>query len=99
MIKNTHIFQCYPTRLSRHGTLLTSEGKIHIKQGKYAKQYGIPIDPKCKCSTCTHYDRAYLHHLVKAYEPLFMQLAAQHNIQYMNDLMKGIRQDIMDDKI
>jgi tRNA-guanine family transglycosylase len=48
---------------------------------------------------CQHYDRAYIWHLFKANESLAATLAAQHNIHYMNDLMKDIRQDIMGDKI
>jgi tRNA-guanine family transglycosylase len=48
---------------------------------------------------CQHYDRVYTWHLFKANESLAVTLAAQHNIHYMNDLMKDIRQDIMDDKI
>lgn len=90
---------CYPTRVARHGTLLSREGRINIKSGKYSKQYGIPIDQECQCSTCQRYDRAYLWHLYKAKEPLFMQLAGIHNIQYMNDLMAKQRQDILDGKI
>lgn len=90
---------CYPTRVARHGTLLSREGRINIKSGKYAKQYGIPIDQECQCSTCQRYDRAYVWHLFKAKEPLFMQLAGIHNIQYMNDLMAKQRQDILDGKI
>lgn len=57
---------CYPTRLSRHGTLLSREGKVHIKSGKYSRQFGVPIDSECGCSTCQNYDRAYLWHLYKA---------------------------------
>jgi len=57
---------CYPTRLSRHGTLLSREGKVHIKSGKYSRQFGVPIDSECGCSTCRNYDRAYLWHLFKA---------------------------------
>ena len=57
---------CYPTRLARHGTLLTRGGKVHIKSGRYSRQYGVPIDPECECSTCRRYDRAYLWHLFKA---------------------------------
>uniref|UniRef100_A0A7S2SGE4 tRNA-guanine(15) transglycosylase-like domain-containing protein n=1 Tax=Eucampia antarctica TaxID=49252 RepID=A0A7S2SGE4_9STRA len=90
---------CYPTRLGRHGTLLTRNGKIHIKSSKHSKSYGVPIDSECKCSTCTHYDRSYLWHLFKAKEPLLTQLATVHNIQYMNDLMAKQRQDILDGKI
>ncbi|KAL7525830.1 hypothetical protein ACHAXR_001179, partial [Thalassiosira sp. AJA248-18] len=47
---------CYPTRLARHGTLLSREGKVHIKSGRYSRQYGVPIDPECRCSTCQQYD-------------------------------------------
>ncbi len=90
---------CYPTRLSRHGTLLSREGKIHIKSGKYKRQYGIPIDPECTCSTCQQYDRSYLWHLYKAKEPVFMTLATIHNLQYMNDLMARQRQLILENKI
>lgn len=90
---------CYPTRLSRHGTLLSREGKVHIKSGKHSKSYGVPIDSECSCPTCQHYDRAYLWHLFKAKEPLFIQLATMHNIQYMNDLMKKQRQLILDGEI
>jgi len=91
---------CYPTRISRHGTLLTrKEGKLNIKSSKHSKSYGIPIDEECQCRTCKVYDRAYLWHLFKAKEPLFVQLAGVHNIQYMNDLMKQQRQDILDGKI
>ncbi len=91
---------CYPTRLARHGTLLTRKGKINISSGKkYSKSYGVPIDEECSCPTCTHYGLSYLWHLFKAKEPLFLQLAAVHNIQYMNDMMAQLRQDILDDKI
>eukprot|EP00584_Thalassiosira_punctigera_P000749 CAMPEP_0172532368 /NCGR_PEP_ID=MMETSP1067-20121228/5450_1 /TAXON_ID=265564 ORGANISM="Thalassiosira punctigera, Strain Tpunct2005C2" /NCGR_SAMPLE_ID=MMETSP1067 /ASSEMBLY_ACC=CAM_ASM_000444 /LENGTH=523 /DNA_ID=CAMNT_0013316875 /DNA_START=145 /DNA_END=1716 /DNA_ORIENTATION=- len=90
---------CYPTRLARHGTLLTREGKIHIKSGRYSRQYGVPIDPECDCPTCRRYDRPYLWHLFKAKEPVFMTLATIHNIHYMNDLMARQRQLIFEDKI
>ena len=57
---------CYPTRLGRHGTLLSRNGKVHIKSGVHSRQYGVPIDPECSCSTCQQYDRPYLWHLFKA---------------------------------
>ena len=90
---------CFPTRIARHGTLLTRQGTIKINSGKHSRAYGVKIDEECNCKTCQHYDRAYLWHLIKANEPLLISLAAQHNIQYMTDLMAGIRQDILDDKI
>jgi len=90
---------CFPTRLSRHGTLLTRQGRLHIKSGKHATSYGMKIDAECNCKTCRHYDRPYLWHLFKANEPLFVQLATLHNIQYMNDLMARQRDDILAGKI
>jgi len=90
---------CYPTRVARHGTVLTKDGSIKLKSGKYSKQFGVKIDDSCTCPTCQHYDRAYLWHLFKANEPLAATLAAQHNIHYMNDMMKSIREDIMENKI
>ncbi|KAL9184645.1 hypothetical protein ACHAXT_012615 [Thalassiosira profunda] len=90
---------CYPTRLARHGTLLTRQGTIHIKSGKYKSQHGVPIDPECSCSTCRNHDRPYLWHLIKAKEPVFMTLATIHNLQYMNDLMATQRQRILNDEI
>mmetsp|Transcript_53699 Transcript_53699/g.64766 ORF Transcript_53699/g.64766 Transcript_53699/m.64766 type:complete len:181 (-) Transcript_53699:27-569(-) len=92
---------CYPTRLGRHGTILTRGEKktIHIRRGKYAREYGVPLSEGCECKTCRWYDRAYLSHLFKANEPLAISLAALHNIHFMNDLMKEIRQDIMENKI
>jgi queuine tRNA-ribosyltransferase len=92
---------CYPTRVARHGTVLTREngGSIKVKSSKYARQFGVKIDDDCNCQTCQHYDRAYLWHLFKANEAVAVTLAAQHNIQYMTDLMARIRQDIIDGKI
>jgi queuine tRNA-ribosyltransferase len=91
---------CYPTRIGRHGTVMTrQEGKIRLSSGRHAKSFGTPIDLECQCSTCKHYDRAYLWHLFKANEPVAISLASIHNIQYMNDMMASIRDDIMNDRI
>ncbi|KAL7540433.1 hypothetical protein ACHAXR_010110 [Thalassiosira sp. AJA248-18] len=89
----------YPTKLARHGTLLTTDGLIRIKRGHMAKSYGVKIDPECQCSTCTHYDRAYLCHLFKANEPVALRLATVHNIHFMNNLMSKLRADIIDGKL
>jgi queuine tRNA-ribosyltransferase len=90
---------CYPTKLGRHGTLLTSDGVVRIKRGQHARSFGIPIEEGCMCKTCTGYDRAYLNHLFKANEPLAMMLGTQHNLFYMQNLMRRIREDILNDKI
>ncbi len=90
---------CYPTRVARHGTVLTRTGPIRLKSGKHSRSFGVKIDDQCSCRTCQTYDRSFLWHLFKANEPLATTLATQHNIQYMNDLMAQLRQDIMDNKI
>lgn len=91
---------CYPTRIARHGTLLSKEeGNLKLRSSKYARQFGVKIEEDCNCKTCRHYDRAYLWHLFKANEPVAVSLAAQHNIHYMSDLMARIRKDIMEDRI
>ena len=90
---------CYPTRVARHGSILTKDGSFKIKSGKHSKSFGVKLDDSCSCRTCQQYDRAYLWHLFKANEPLAVTLAAQHNIQFMNDMMSSIREDIMADRI
>lgn len=90
---------CYPTRLGRHGTLLSREGHVRIVSGRHSRSFGIPIDDKCRCTTCQHYDRAYLWHLFKANEPVAITLATIHNLHYMNDLMSDLRQQILNNEI
>ncbi len=91
---------CFPTRIARHGTLLTeNNGRLHITTSSCAKAFGVPICKGCKCYTCTNFDRAYLHHLAKAKEPLLYQLTTIHNLQYMNDLMATTREKILANEI
>ena len=90
---------CFPTRLARHGTLLTRGGKVHIKNRSHRKSYGIPIEEGCGCETCRTVDRAYLNHLYRANEPAFVGMAVRHNVRFMNEFMKDIREKIMNDEI
>ncbi len=90
---------CYPTKLGRHGTLMTREGFLRIKQGKHQRSFGEKIDDRCNCSTCQNHDRAYLHHLFKNNESVAVMLGTQHNLYYMQELMKDIRRDILNNKI
>jgi queuine tRNA-ribosyltransferase len=91
---------CYPTRIGRHGTVMTrNDGLIKLRSGQYKRSFGVKIDEECTCTTCQHYDRAYLWHLIKANEPIAITLASHHNVHYMNDMMARIREDILDDKI
>jgi len=86
---------CNPTRIARHGTLLTTEGQLRITQRKHLSDFG-PIDPGLKTIP---YTRSYLHHLFKQNEPLFLTLASVHNLYYMNHLMKTVRERIMNNEI
>jgi queuine tRNA-ribosyltransferase len=90
---------CYPTRLGRHGTVLTRNGSVKLQSGIHARSFNVKIDDACTCTTCQTYDRAYLCHLFKANEPIATTLAATHNLHYMYDLMAQLRQDILDSKI
>jgi queuine tRNA-ribosyltransferase len=84
-----------PTRNARNGWLFTSEGKVVIKHARYRDDAG-PLDPACGCYTCRNYSRAYLRHLFQAGEILFASLATRHNVQRYLDIMRGIRQAILD---
>ena len=92
---------CFPTRVARHGTLLTREGPLHIGQGKYKSQH-TPIDPSSpQADTDLDFgaSRAYLHHLYKQKEPLFNTLASMHNIRFMTRRMAEIRERILADDL
>jgi queuine tRNA-ribosyltransferase len=88
------MFDCVmPSRNARNGYLFTSKGVIKIRNAKY-KQDTDPLDPNCKCSTCNHYSRSYLHHLQKTNEILGSRLNTFHNLFYYQELMNSIRNAI-----
>ncbi len=76
-----------PTRMARHGGILTSEGRINIRASIYERDKG-PLDPSCDCEVCHNYSRGYIHHLIKRNESTGMILATYHNIYFLIDLMK-----------
>jgi queuine tRNA-ribosyltransferase len=82
-----------PTRAARHGLLFTSEGRINIKNARYAQDQG-PADPKCKCRVCSRYTRAYLRHLFVSAEPLAGVLNTVHNLAFYLDTMRSVRHAI-----
>jgi queuine tRNA-ribosyltransferase len=82
-----------PTRAARHGLLFTSEGKVSIKQARYASDPG-PLDPACSCRVCTRYSRAYLRHLYAANEVLAQVLNTIHNLSFYLDTMRRVRHSI-----
>ena len=88
------LFDCVlPTRLGRNGTLYTKEGKIHIMNTGYRKDMS-PIESDCECYTCKNYSRAYISHLFHGKEMLGGTLASIHNIHFIVNLVKQIRQSI-----
>ncbi|HRE03233.1 MAG TPA: tRNA guanosine(34) transglycosylase Tgt, partial [Ilumatobacteraceae bacterium] len=84
-------FDCVmQTRLGRHGTALTSTGKVHVKNAKYALDDG-PIDPACVCEVCQRHSRGYVRHLFQVGEPTGARLVSLHNIAWTLQLMERMR--------
>lgn len=91
------IFDCVlPTRNARNGSLFTSQGAISIKRAEYEFDYS-PIDSECNCKVCKKYSRAYLRHLFREKEILYVILASYHNLYFLNDLVLKIRKSIYED--
>jgi queuine tRNA-ribosyltransferase len=82
-----------PTRAARHACLYTSEGRVLIKNARYAQDQQ-PIDPACACSVCRRYTRAYLRHLFTAGELTAAILATHHNVHFYLDIMRQIHEAI-----
>ena len=82
-----------PTRAARHGLLFTSEGKVSIKQARYAQDEG-PLDPHCPCRVCQRYSRAYLRHLYASNEVLAQVFNTVHNLSFYLDTMRRVRHAI-----
>ncbi len=92
--RGVDLFDCVlPTRVARNGGLLTHEGRLNIRNALFARD-PQPVEPGCTCYTCQRFSRAYLRHLFKAGETLGLRLATIHNIHFMQQLMKDIRESI-----
>jgi len=90
------MFDCViPTRNARNGTLFTSKGRLRIKNAIHAEDLS-PIDPDCTCKTCRQYHRAYLRHLFQTNELLGLHLATYHNVFFYLQLMRTMRQAIIE---
>ena len=96
--RGVDMFDCVlPTRLARHGTLMTSEGRINIHKAAYKDDFS-PLDPECDCYTCTHFTKAYLHHLHMCGEELGKRLNSLHNLRFLIRLVEGARKAIREDR-
>ena len=89
------IFDCVlPTRIARTGALFTRTGRLNIRNARYADD-AAPIEEGCACYACRHFSRAYLRHLIMAKEILGLRLATLHNLHFMLNLMREIREAIL----
>jgi queuine tRNA-ribosyltransferase len=85
------LFDCVlPTRIARHGTLWTNEGTVRINRAAYAED-DRPVSASCSCLTCRKYSRAYLRHMYRIQEPLYLRLASLHNLTFLLSYMKSLR--------
>lgn len=89
------IYDCVmPTRVARHGAALTDDGRINARNLEYARDER-PIAPGCTCYCCQNFTRAYLRHLLKGKEILGLQLLSLHNVYFLIDHMRKIREAIL----
>jgi queuine tRNA-ribosyltransferase len=99
VIRGIDMFDCVlPTRIGRNGTVMTSEGRVVIKNAQYARDF-TPLDPNCDCYTCRNYTRAYIRHLIKCDETFGIRLTSYHNVYFLIKLMEQVRQAIREDRL
>lgn len=99
VMKGIDLFDCVsPTRLARHGHAYTKYGKINIKNNKYKEDF-TPVEDKCNCYACRNYTKAYIRHLITANETFGARLLSIHNISFLINLMKEIRENIKTDTL
>lgn len=86
-----------PTRIARHGTLMTSNGRINIRKQIYKDDFS-PLDENCDCQCCRNYTKAYLNHLFRANEGLANNLLSIHNLRFIIKIVEGAREAIKEDR-
>ncbi len=92
------MFDCVlPTRIARHGALMTSKGRVNIRDLKYAEDF-TPLDDQCDCYCCKNYTKAYLRHLYKCDETFGKRLLSIHNIRFLIHMMEEARKAIREDR-
>ncbi|MFC3779641.1 tRNA guanosine(34) transglycosylase Tgt [Bacillus chungangensis] len=98
-ILGVDMFDCVlPTRIARNGTLMTSNGRLVVKNAAYARDFR-PLDENCDCYVCRNYTRAYIRHLIKCDETFGIRLTTYHNLYFLLKLMKQVRQAIREDRL
>ncbi|AXF57747.1 tRNA guanosine(34) transglycosylase Tgt [Salicibibacter kimchii] len=98
-IRGVDMFDCVlPTRIGRNGTCMTSEGRKVIRNAAFARDFR-PIDEACSCYACRNYSRAYIRHLIKSKEAFGFRLTSYHNLYFLIELMRKVRQAIKEDRL
>lgn len=96
--RGVDMFDCVlPTRIARHGTLMTSKGRINIKKNIYKEDFS-PLDDNCDCECCRNYTKAYLNHLFRCNEGLGARLLSIHNLRFLIRLVEEAREAIGEDR-
>jgi queuine tRNA-ribosyltransferase len=98
-IRGIDMFDCVlPTRIARNGTCMTSKGRLVIRNAIHARDFG-PLDENCTCYTCQNYSKAYIRHLLKADETFGIRLTTYHNLHFLVELMRNVREAIKEDRL
>jgi queuine tRNA-ribosyltransferase len=88
-------FDCVlPTRIARNGAVFTRQGRVNLRNARFAADHE-PLEADCRCYTCRTFSRAYLRHLIVANEILALRLTTLHNLHFMLETMRRIRQSII----
>ena len=93
--KARYLMGVFPTRVARNGMAMTHTGRLTVRNAKYAHDFH-PIEEGCQCYTCRNYSRAYIRHLFKAEELLAYRLVSIHNLYFLLQFMRDMRQSIFD---
>jgi queuine tRNA-ribosyltransferase len=92
--RGVDMFDCVlPTRTARTGSALTSEGRLNLRNARFARDER-PLDDGCSCPACSRFSRAYIRHLVNQHEILGLRLLSLHNLRFLLDLVAAARQAI-----
>lgn len=99
VFRGIDMFDCVlPTRIARNGTAMTSHGTVTVRNAEYKEDF-TTLDEECDCYCCKHYTKAYLRHLVNCNEILASTLLSIHNISFLQNLTKNIRNAIINDNL
>lgn len=98
VMRGIDMFDCvFPTRVARNGTAMTWNGRLVMKNAQFERDFA-PIDEHCDCYACRNYSRAYIRHLVRVNEIFGLRLLTIHNLHFLIDFMRKMREAIMEDR-